>query len=186
RRHPRLLAATLVTTAVTVLLGVGAGAVLASRTQAEAARLHAEALEAAAARATRHEFEAGTRRTLCLIHTTPGELHRYLRDGVQVCEATLALYQILDRDDWQDQPAVQRLDLAQRQAVAEDARELLLALARARVYLGQNVGNVPNLPERLREALGLLDRAEAGRGLQPSQALWLDRAAYLKHTAHPP
>src|SRR5207245_1362662 len=31
----------------------------------------------------------------------------------------------------------------------------------------------------LRQALGLLDKAEAIHGLQPSKALWTDRASYL-------
>ena len=52
-----------------------------------------------------------------------------LRPGQEACADALALYGVLDRDDWQTQPAWQRLSAEERQRLGEDARELLLLLA---------------------------------------------------------
>src|SRR5262249_29245589 len=52
--------------------------------------------------------------------------------------------------------------------------ELLLLLAWARVR------SAPQDPDVLRQALALLDRAEAIQGLAPSRAYWEDRAGYLE------
>ncbi|HWY85367.1 MAG TPA: tetratricopeptide repeat protein, partial [Gemmataceae bacterium] len=56
--------------------------------------------------------------------------------------------------------------------LAEDVRETLLLLARARAHLAP--ANTDG------GALRLVDRAEGIRGLRPSAALWEDRAYYLK------
>src|SRR5262249_61755637 len=68
----------------------------------------------------------------------------------------------------------ERLSTVDRRGLAEDARELLLMLAGAKVYL--NGGE----KQTLRQALSLLERAESLSGLEPSKALWQDRAQYLR------
>src|SRR5436309_1281628 len=58
--------------------------------------------------------------------------------------------------------------------MAEATRELLLLLASARVRTAGTDRGV------IEGALGLLDRAEAIRDLEPSPALWHERAHYLE------
>jgi serine/threonine protein kinase/Flp pilus assembly protein TadD len=166
RRHPRLTSSgTVGTVAAVLLLAVGATLVgIWLR------------LDAAEAQKTRKEFADGTTQALCLGYTRTDldDLDDRRRQGLQKCAETLAKYQVLERDDWQDQRAWQRLDPADRQRLAEDARELLLLLASGRVR------EAPQDADALRKALVLLDRAEAIRDLPPSQALWWDRATYLR------
>src|SRR5207302_1676072 len=92
----------------------------------------------------------------------------------KVCEQTLALYDLLSADVWQEPSDWLRLGEDDRNHLAEDARELLLLLASARMRLAPTDPLVP------RQALTLLDRAETIPGLAPSRALWLDRARYLE------
>src|SRR5262249_41202931 len=105
-------------------------------------------------------YEAGTLKALCLVNTTT-DLNEHSRAGQAVCEETLALYGVLDRDDWQDDPAWQYLDAYDRQRLAEDTRELLLMLAWVRVRAA------PADQDVLRQALDLLDRSQAIRDLAP-------------------
>src|SRR5262249_49163234 len=114
-------------------------------------------------------FEGGTQGALCLINTT-ADMQDHLVRGQQVCRDTLGLYGVLDRDDWQQQPAWQWLSPEDRLRLGEDVRELLLLLAWTQVRFA------PDDPATLRQALTLLDRAEAVEGLPPSRALWEDRA----------
>jgi tetratricopeptide (TPR) repeat protein len=111
--------------------------------------------------------------------------------GRQVCEQTLGLYHVLDREDWQQDPQWQRLAADDRLRLAEDTRELLLLLAWSRVQCGQSGplapradavsrGETASLADALRGALILLDRADAIEGLEPSPALARDRASYLE------
>jgi tetratricopeptide (TPR) repeat protein len=156
-----LLAAALVlTAATTTLIGV--------RTHLAATQ---KRLEEEEDQKRSKAFRAGTEQALLLINAvTP--LQDHLPQGLEVCEETLRLYGILDRDDWQSQPAWQRLNPADRQRLGEDAQELLLLLAWARVRAaaGQDTA--------LRDALHLLDQAEAMAGLPPSAALWHERGRY--------
>jgi serine/threonine protein kinase/tetratricopeptide (TPR) repeat protein len=130
-------------------------------------------LEAAQDRERQQAFDAGTTRALCLVNTT-SDLEDHLRRGVPVCEETLALYGVLEWDDWQEHGAWRRLSAEDRQRLAEEVRELLVVLAWARVRTASGDS------ARLQEALALLDRAEAVQGLPPSQSLWRDRASYLR------
>jgi tetratricopeptide (TPR) repeat protein len=95
-----------------------------------------------------------------------------LRQGIAVCEQTLALYQLPDGRRCQEHPDWVRLGPDERRQLAEDRRELLLLLAGARVRLAQ--GDRPALVG----ALALLDEAESIHGLAPSKALWFDRGSY--------
>jgi tetratricopeptide (TPR) repeat protein len=105
---------------------------------------------------------------------TVNDLQDHLRQGQQICEQTLGLYGVLESDDWENHADWQRLEPEERHRLAESTRELLLLLAWARVHTAKSD------PEKLRSALGLLDRAEAISGLEPSRALWTDRAYYLE------
>jgi tetratricopeptide (TPR) repeat protein len=118
-------------------------------------------------------FEAGAVRALCLVNTVAGA-QSHARQGRIVCEQTLACYGVLDRPDWQSHPEWRRLPARDRRRVAEDVRELLLLLARARVQTASRKAK----SRVLRNALTLLERGEVIRGLRPSPALWEDRAVY--------
>ena len=170
RRHPRLTSAVPITLlAVALLLAIGGALVTVSRHLAGTQ----ERLGTVQAQERKRDFEAGTVRGLCLVNTTTG-LKEHLPEGMKVCEETLALYGILSADDWQEPADWSVLPADERNRLAEDARELLLLLASARVRLA------PKDREVLRSALGLIDRAESIPELAPSQALWMDRARYLE------
>ncbi len=180
RRHPRF--APLAAAALTALLlaGTAAGLVGAHR---HLAASHEE-LAANQARDRRRAYEDGTVRALCLVNTTaqvPEHARQGLaaaedenaRKGLAVCEETLGLYQVLEREDWQRHPDWQRLAPEDRRRLAEGTRELLLSLAWAKVRTASGAG------EAARQALALLDRAGRIDGLEPSPALLWDRASYL-------
>ncbi len=169
RRHPRLTASAAVALAAALLLA-GAGAALA-RVGRHLTDTR-EQLSDARTREARQAFEAAVPRALCLVNTVaPQEDH--LRRGAAVCEEALATYGVLEGGEWQAHPLFARLEGDERRRVAEGVRELLLLLAAARVRQAPADGDV------LRQALGLLDRAEAIDGLGPSRALWQERARYL-------
>jgi serine/threonine protein kinase/Tfp pilus assembly protein PilF len=170
RRHPRLTSAGAVA-AVAALLLLAAGLALAAvRTQlAGTSKQLSTVLSTVQSRERQQAFEAGTVRALCLVNTTL-DLQDYLRQGATVCDETLALYGVLEGDTWQEPPDWASAD---RDRLAEDARELLLLLAAARVRMA------PDDPDVVGRALTLVDRAEAIPGIGPSRALWLDRASYL-------
>lgn len=170
RRHPRLtssgsvlmVAALVLAATTTMLIGVRTHlAVTQKKLEEEEDQKRVKA------------FRAGTEQALLLINAvTP--LQDHLPQGLKVCEETLGLYSILHRDDWQSQPAWQRLNPEDRQRLAEEAQELLLLLAWGRVRAGADQEMA------LHDALRLLDRANAIAGLPPSAALWHERRRYLK------
>jgi serine/threonine protein kinase/Tfp pilus assembly protein PilF len=177
RRHPRLATAVTVgAVAAVLLISLGAALVgsqrLLAAVQAQLGRTQ-EHLDRAEAQERRQDFRAGMIRALCLVNTTTDGQDQ-LHAGRLACEETLGIYQILERDDWQQQPAWQYLDEPDRRLLAEDARELLLLLAWART------AETPNDAAVLREALALVQRCEAVPGLAPIRALWEDRALYLE------
>jgi serine/threonine protein kinase/Tfp pilus assembly protein PilF len=163
RRHPRLTTAGVVALAASLLLLVLGCGLLAVRAR----------LGDAEARERKQAFQSGTLEALCLLHTAL-EHQDNQRLGAQVCIRTLARYGLEEGKSWPGHPDWERLSPAEGREVAEDARELLLLLARARVQL------CPGDPQTLRRALSLLDQAEALPGLEPSKALWHYRAGYLK------
>jgi serine/threonine protein kinase len=169
RRHPRLTSSGSVAAAAVVLLAASGAALAGVRQHLLNARAQLAAVQA---EERKRAYEAGTVRALCLVNTTT-EVQDHLRQGLAVCEETLGLYGVLDRDDWQEHPDWQRLGADERRRLAEDTRELLLLLAWARVR------TAPEDREAARRALALLDRAEGIDGLPPSRALWEDRAVDL-------
>ncbi len=170
RRHPRLASSGPVA-AVCALLLIGA-AFAVTGVGAHLARAR-EQLDETQARDRRAAFEAGTLRALCLVNTA-AEFDNPSDEGVRVCEETLALYDVLGRPDWQQQPDWLRLRPDERRRFAENARELLLLLAWGRVR------TAPEDPAVLREAVDLLARAEAVGDLPPSRAIRAARADFLE------
>ncbi len=170
RRHPRITSSGTIGAAAVLLLIASGGALVGVHHHLETTR---EALEISQAQDKKREYVAGTERAFCLVNTT-GDLADHLSEGLRVCEQTLRIYGVLDRTDWQDDPAWQRLDESSARSLREDTRELLLLLAWARV---QKAGRTE---ASLHDALAFLNRAEAIEGLPPSPALWLDRAMYLE------
>jgi tetratricopeptide (TPR) repeat protein len=126
-------------------------------------------LSVAEVRERKQAFEAGTVRALCLVNTNL-DYQDNLRQGITVCEQTLGLFGLLEggSESWH------RLDPDEQRQLGEDARELMLLLAGARVQLA------PGNDRLVRDALALLERAEALPGLRPSKALYQDRARYLE------
>jgi serine/threonine protein kinase/Flp pilus assembly protein TadD len=169
RRHPRLASSGSVASAAALLLAAGGLALAGAHRHLTQAR---QELAVRQAQERWQAHQAATVRALCLVNTTT-DVADHLRQGAAVCEEALRLYGALDRDDWQNHPDGRHLDAGQRQALAEDTRELLLLLAWARARTQPGDEGV------LRGALALLDRAEAIEGLPPSRALWEDRADYL-------
>ncbi len=170
RRHPRLTSSATVAVVAAAMLGSVAVSLVGIRGHLATTQ---QQLEASRDEDRKRAFEAGTQRALCLVNTT-AELSDHLRPGQDACADALGLYDVLERDDWQAQPAWQRLAPEERLRLGEDARELLLLLAWSRVRAA------PEAPAARREALRLLDRAEGIEGLPPSRALWEDRARYLE------
>lgn len=169
RRHPRLTYSAGVTSVAAVaLLSVGSalnsvrGSLLKTQEQ----------LQTVQARDRRAEYEAGTVRALCLVNTAV-PLQDHLREGIEVCERTLSLYDLLSGIRWREPTEWSQVAREDRRRLAEDARELFLLLAAARSQVSSDSST-------LQGCLTLLDRAESVPGLSPSKALWLDRAQYLR------
>ena len=170
RRHPGLTSSGSVAVVAGLLL-VGTGAALMGvRNHLNHTRLELQTMQA---QDCKRAYEEGATRALCLVNTT-SVMREHLAQGQDVCEKTLALYGVLDRDDWETHADWQQLEPQERRRLAESTRELLLLLAWARVQ------RAPADPEVLRQALGLLDRAAAIRDLAPLRALEEDRAVYLE------
>lgn len=169
RRNPKLLTLSLISiVSLTLVLATGWAFV---GSQARLTETN-QRLALAQARERKQTHDLGVLQSQGLVNTIVGD-EAHLRQGVTVCERTLALYAHAERRSAQEHPDWVRLPPAERLALAEDRRELLLLLAGARVRLATAD------PRELRQALALLDDAEALQGLKPSKALWLDRAAYL-------
>jgi eukaryotic-like serine/threonine-protein kinase len=170
RRHPRLTTFGPVFLAATVLLVAAGSALVAVRGRLTEAR---SKLADVHVQARLRAHDAGLVRAQCLVNTTLSS-QDHLREGINVCEKTLALYDSPGLKSLEDHPDWAALTPPDRRRLAEDHRELLLLFAGARTRLA--AGD----PETLRQALALLDQAEAIRDLEPSKALWLDRANYWR------
>lgn len=174
RRHPRLATSSLITTAAAGLLTLGGLMLAGTQAKLAAAQTRVESAELAEAHQRKHEFEQGTLKALCLINTH-SDLSEHVAEGREVCEKTLAIYGILDDADWQRQSIWTRLDAAEQRQIAEDARELLLALAGARAQLATDAS-----PTEWLTALSLLDRANDIHELPASSAVWRAKAEVLR------
>ena len=143
RRHPRVTTSVLMTTAAAGLLTLGGLLLVGTQVKLAAAQTRVESAELAEAQEHKHEFERGTLKALCLINTHSG-LQEHRTEGRDVCIQTLSIYGILDNADWQEQSIWTRLNADEQRQLAEHARELLLALAGARVPLANDA--TPNEP----------------------------------------
>ena len=150
RRHPRLATSSLITTAAAGLLTLGGLMLVGTQAKLVAAQTRVESAEHAEAQQYKHEFEQGTLKALCLINTH-SDLSEHAAEGRDVCEQTLAIYGILKNANWQQQSIWTRLDATEQRQLAEDARELLLALAGARVQLA--IDTIPTEPGTRRVAV---------------------------------
>jgi serine/threonine protein kinase/Flp pilus assembly protein TadD len=168
RRHPRLTTSSSIAVAAVVTIVAIGSALLGARQHLDHTRAR---LAESRARERKRTHDSNVARALCLVNTTLGH-QDHLRQGIALCEKTLALYASPDGKPSDRHPDWERLAPTERAQVLEDRRELLLLLAGARVRLA------PGDRQTLRRALALLDEAEAIRGLGPSKALWLDRARY--------
>jgi serine/threonine protein kinase/Tfp pilus assembly protein PilF len=184
RRHPRLAVIGPVIAAAGLLLVVG-GLVLAGvRQQLHASQARAYEAEGAEARQQMQAFVEGAERARCLLNTTT-DLREHVSEGVAVCEKTLALYDILHRSDWQEHTRCQRLQPKEQRQLAEDARELLLLLARARVRQAPTRAD-PDLPQTVAATLTGLGPAPLPHSSLVSwaagQQVWKPRADQIQRT----
>jgi eukaryotic-like serine/threonine-protein kinase len=182
RRHPRLVRAGTIATAAVLLLALGGSAFAVLQSQLRAARERAFEAESAEARELMRQIVEGVERARCLVNTTTGTADQ-VKEGLTGCEQMLAFYELLTRFDEQQHSGWQRLEPDQQRSLAEDVRELFLLMASGRVYLATQPDPKRQLSDEarrtVRDALTLVDRAEAIEGLPPSSALWQDRASYL-------
>ena len=169
RRHPRLSSVGVVTLCAASLLFASGVALVTTRQHLAGTQ---EQLDTVQAQERKRSFEAGTLQAMCLVNTTTG-LKEHQAKGMQVCEETLALYDLLSSEKWEEPPDWLHLPQEHRERLAEDTRELFLLLAAVRVQMA------PTDPTVLQNALSLLRKAEAIPTLAPSKALSLDRARYF-------
>lgn len=179
RRHPRLSAAGLMALVLLLLLvpvAIQAYTQSRGREAAEDQIRHRDAFDRKA------QFEEGIQEARCLVNTVV-DYQDTVGRGEEVCTRTLQLYGLLEDDHfagsaWKKlHPDWKRLPKRQQGEVAEGARELFLLLAMARVEL-----QWPTRKEAaLREALVLLDRADALPGLSRLRGVELYRAYCLEY-----
>ncbi len=134
RRHPRLTISGTITAAAATLLITVFSLLVGTRNQLAAAREQVVHGEQAEALQLKEQFEKAHQRALCLVHTST-ELQSNVREGLEECKKALGLFHVLDCDDWQDDRYWRRLAAPDREALAEDIREVLLAYAWAEQYL---------------------------------------------------
>ena len=164
RRHPRLASsATVAGAAAMILLAVGS-ALAAARSQLADAR----------ARDLVREHDAGMQKALCLVNTRL-DLQDHLRDGIAVCERTLALFGDPDERRTVDEP---RRPCGPARPRGSPSAWPRTAASCCCSWPTPASGWPPDRRTPPEQALRLLDAAEAIPGLPPSRALWLDRARY--------
>jgi eukaryotic-like serine/threonine-protein kinase len=161
RRHPRL------TSTGSVAL-IAAALLTASVSTAVQVSAH---LQTSQNRERAQAFKAKATSTMCVLHTT-SDRHDHLAKGIGLAEEALQLYEVLDRDAWQQAPAWQQLEPEERLRLGEDVREILMLLGRARV------SRSPNDRGEVDRALQLLNRAETITDLPAAGSIWRYRELY--------
>jgi serine/threonine protein kinase/Tfp pilus assembly protein PilF len=166
RRHPRASSSTSVALVAMILIAglVGVGFLLV------------DTLRSYSARHRLAEFQMAFNECQLLLNTTSGPAE-HLGRGLARARSALGDYEILRRDDWATRDAVRRLAPGEREALREQAAELVLLAARAQVYLAERLGSEPDQREALERAVAWLDQAERFDP-SPSAALYGDRARY--------
>jgi serine/threonine protein kinase len=187
RRHPRFAMSGLIGVAATILLAAGTVVLPNALSRLDRG-------DRAVAQQKKQSFQTYAQLTRCYLNATIGD-RGLLREGLEVCEEALGHYAILQREDWQKQRVWQLLGQEEQKEVAEEVRELLLLLARARIMTALiEAGQVPPstsavapalvgwsalLPNSLAageaaiaEASAPLDRARAIGGPLTARAIW--------------
>ncbi len=168
RRHPRISSASTVAAFAGFLMMGGLWAISNYRQSLESTQEH---LAISQAKNLKRQFQEGTIRAFCYLNTA-SEVVNHLENGIDHCEKTLNTFEILKNPDWQAATAWNRLSVEDQKTLGEDARELLVILAWAKVRLA------PQNTQEVRSALGLLEIAEQIKGLAPCRALWEERARF--------
>jgi serine/threonine protein kinase/tetratricopeptide (TPR) repeat protein len=151
RRHPRLTTSGTITAAAAALLVTAFSVLVGTRSQLAAARQRVIRGEEAEALQLKGQFEKSHQRALCLVNTHT-DLSDYVHQGLVECKKALAIFEVLEREDWQAQRYWQRLPAEDRPTLAEDVRELLLVYARAEAYLASSAAD-RLMPRRIAASL---------------------------------
>ena len=125
RRHPRIASSSSVAGVAAALLITAMTALFSVRTHLESAEVQ---VQANTVRDKLRRHDAGTVRALCLINTV-AEQDSHIRQGIEVCEKTLALFGSADRGNGEEDAGWQYLEPEERERLAQNTRELLLLLA---------------------------------------------------------
>jgi serine/threonine protein kinase/Flp pilus assembly protein TadD len=170
RRHPRLTSSASIAALAGVLLVVLALALV----------LRKQRLEYLEAQETYRTFE-DRRREVTFLLNSRSVPPRERREGLELCRATLGLYQLpLDQPregGWQEQAAIRNLSDPQQQAVRRGAGELLLLLARSALADEADRPESDRRREALGTALGWNELAETCFDEDGApRALWSQRA----------
>jgi eukaryotic-like serine/threonine-protein kinase len=166
RRNPRVTSSTSIALLATVLI-FGLGGVIwfvADHLQSASARLH------------RSTFQRAFDESQLLLNTTSGP-PEHLGSGIARAQQALDAYGIGRSDDWTAGELVRRLPAAEQRELREQAAEIVLLLARARVFLAERTSDEAGRARALEWAVSWLDLAEAFDPY-PSAALYDDRAHY--------
>jgi serine/threonine protein kinase/tetratricopeptide (TPR) repeat protein len=107
-----------------------------------------------------------------------------LAAGMEVCEAALARYGVLDNPDWRDGPAVARLPDGARERLTADVGEVLFLLAKATARRATLDAGREDPQPRLKRALAMNDAARACFAGEP-RAVWEQRAELTRLLGQP-
>jgi serine/threonine protein kinase/Tfp pilus assembly protein PilF len=166
RRHPRLASSTSIAVVAAFLL-VALSLGFVSR-QERLAKLEAE-----------ERFQAfvddAKSAKLLLNKLEPGQ--KDLEEGIRFCSQAVDRYRIGDDSSWTNEKAVRQLSASEQTRLREDAGEILLTWARARLLQAQHEKDPVKRQEKAGDGLRLNKLAETNWGdRQSSKVLWLQRA----------
>jgi tetratricopeptide (TPR) repeat protein len=164
RRHPTWCSSTSIALlALTVILFLGA-----------AAWFRSEGLRNDSARLHRSAFRTAFEECQLLLNTNGGP-PEYLERGIDLARRTLAGYGVGGPGDWTVGPGVRRLPAGERQALIEEASELVLLEVRASITRARRSRSEIALLRSLQRGVLQLDRVERFDP-RPPAALYEDRA----------
>lgn len=159
RRHPRISSISSVLS-LALLVASAAGGIWYSREQAHARLSATSQLQTA-------QHDAIQARALLVIGA-PGS--SWESQGLASALEVLKSYELLSRQDWQNQPALTKLDAAQKEELASTLTEILLLLAqRADSSSAENLADLPD-PAELHQLAEKTWQSLTGRPL-PSKLL---------------
>jgi serine/threonine protein kinase/tetratricopeptide (TPR) repeat protein len=166
RRNPRMTSASSVAmVAATLIVCLGGMLSLAST--------H---LRTASARLHRAAFQTAFDEAQLLLNTTSGP-SEHLSAGLARAENAIEVYGVGRKVDWVSGELVAPLPARDRETLTEEMAELVLLVARVRVYLAERSADEVERERALRSAVAWLDLAERF-DVHPTSALFDDRARY--------